>query len=171
MKAKRIALLLGAGLLVLVWNVRADDDEAFRLGGGAHYWTTVNNIDVHNVDKHGFSWLASLQYWPSLIGLETDGEWFQPGYAGAVKDVWSPQAYLLIGKTLYGAVGIGGYYSDGIWDNKPFYAFRVGVDVELLPRLHFDINANYRFEDWSKLNGGDIKSDTITLGAAARLAF
>ena len=170
MKKQRIGLLLGIGLLALTWSVRAED-SGLRLGAGAHYWTTVKNIDVDSIDKHGFSWLGTVQYWPSWIGIEADVEWLQKGYAGAAKDVWSPQAYLIVGKTLYGAVGIGGYYSNGEWNNKPFYAFRIGADLEVLPHVHLDINANYRFEDWSKLNTSDVKSDTITLGAAARIAF
>ena len=93
------------------------------------------------------------------------------GYAGAAQDVWAPQAYLILGKTLYGAVGVGGYYSDGNWADKPFYAFRLGVDLEFFSRLHLDLNANYRFQDWSSLNASDIKSDTITLGVAARIAL
>ena len=63
------------------------------------------------------------------------------------------------------------YYSDGAWGGGPFYAFRVGADLEVLPHIHLDINANYRFEDWGKLNTSDVSSDTITLGAAARFAF
>ena len=170
MKKNRIAMLLGVGLLALTWGARADDDP-WRLGVGANYWTALKNLDVDKVDKHGFSWVGTVQYWPSWIGIETDVEWVQKGYAGANQDVWMPQAYLLLGKTLYGAVGIGGYYSDGSWNSNPFYAFRVGVDLEVLPHLHLDINANYRFEDWSKLNSSSVSSDTVTLGAAARIAF
>ena len=170
MKRNPITLLLFIGLFISILGARAGDGD-LRLGAGAHYWTTVKNIDVDNIDKHGFSWVGTLQYWPSLVGLEADVEWLQKGYAGSPKDLYAPQAYLLLGKTLYAAVGIGGYYSDGTWNNKPFYAFRIGADLEVLPRLHLDINVNYRFEDWSKLNTSDVKSDTITLGAAARLAF
>ena len=72
---------------------------------------------------------------------------------------------------LFAAAGIGGYYSDSNWGDKPFYAFRAGVNFEVLPRLYLDINADYRFEDWSGLKASDINSDTITVGAAARFAF
>ena len=170
MTKNRMGALLCGGLLLFASGARADD-EGFRIGAGAHYWTTVKNINVDSIDKHGFSWVGTLQYWPSWVGLEADVEWLQKGYAGALQDVWAPQAYLILGKTLYGAVGIGGYYSDGTWNNKPFYAFRIGADLEALPHIHLDINANYRFEDWSSLNSNSVKSDTITLGAAARLAF
>ena len=170
MKKNRIGMLLGVGLLALTLGVRAED-SSLRLGAGAHYWTTIKNLDVDSIDKHGCSWVGTVQYWPSWIGIEADVEWLQKGYAGATKDVWSPQAYLILGKTLYGAVGIGGYYCDGVWVNKPFYAFRVGADLEVLPHVHLDINANYRFEDWGSLNSSSVKSDTITLGADVRIAF
>ena len=170
MKKNRIGLLVCAGLFALALGARAED-SGLRLGAGANYWTAVKNIDVDNIDKHGFSWVGTVQYWPSWIGLEADVEWFKKGYAGAAQDVWAPQAYLILGKTLYGAVGIGGYYSDGAWADKPFYAFRIGADLEALPHIHLDINANYRFQDWSSLSTSNIKSDTITLGVAARIGF
>ena len=170
MNKHRIGLLLGAGLLALALGARANE-SGLNAGVGAHYWTTVKNLDADNVDKHGFSWLGTVQYWPSWIGVEADVEWFKKGYAGATEDVWAPQAYLIVGKVLYGAVGIGDYYSDSTWSHNPFYALRVGVDLEILPRLHLDINANYRFEDWHTLHGSDVNSDTITLGAAARFGF
>ena len=169
MKAMKVGIVLAAGLLALAVGAKADDNN--RLGVGAHYWTTVKNIDVHNVDRHGFSWIGSYQYWPSLIGIEADVEWLQDGFAGASQDVYEPQAYLILGRTLYAAAGIGGYYSDSNWGDKPFYAFRAGVTFEVLPRLYLDITADYRFEDWSGLKASDINSDTITVGAAARFAF
>jgi hypothetical protein len=170
MNKNQISLLLCAGLLAGTLGARADD-SGLRLGAGANYWTTVKNLDVATIDKHGYSLLGTVQYWPSWIGVEADLEWFKHGYAGAAQDVWAPQAYLILGKTLYGAVGIGGYYSGSTWANNPFYAFRVGVDFEVLPRIHLDINGTYRFQDWSSLNTSDVKSDTIMIGAAARVAF
>jgi len=170
MKKNQISLLLCAGLLACTLGARAED-SGLRLGAGANYWTAVKNLDADKVDKHGFSWIGTLQYWPSWIGVEADVEWFKQGYAGAAQDVWAPQAYLILGKTIYGAVGIGGYYSGSTWANNPFYAFRVGLDFAILPRIYIDINANYRFQDWSSLNASNVKSDTITLGAAVRVAF
>ena len=166
-----LKMMLCLSLLALAMTARAGENDNNRLGVGAHYWTTVDNLEDHDVDRRGFSWLGSYQYWPSLLGVELDVEWFPEGYAGAVKDVYQPQAYLLVGKAIYAAAGIGGYYSDGDWGDKPFYALRAGLNLELLPSLYLDINGNYRFEDWSNLNGSDIDTDTITLGAAARLAF
>ena len=146
MRTNVLRIILCLGLLTIATSVWADDD-ANTLGVGAHYWTALKNIDVHNVDDRGFSYLASYQYWPSWVGLEGDVEWFKSGYAGAVKDVYEPQAYLLVGGFIYGAVGIGGYYSDDTWGSNPFYSFRAGLDLKVLPHVHLDINGNYRFEN------------------------
>ncbi len=170
-----IALLVaGAGILGMATTGRAQEQERNnQIGIGAHYWTTVKNIDADNIDKNGFSYLAMYQYHYGWVGIEADLEWFQKGFGGTDKDVYQPQAYLIVGKVLYGAAGIGGYYTDGKLADKPFYAFRVGLDIPLLPILHLDINANYRFENWDDLSteGKEIDTDTVTLGAAARLAF
>lgn len=144
-----------------------------QVGVGAHYWTSLKNIDVSGVDKNGFSYLLAYQYHYGWVGVEANVEWFQKGFGGAAHDVYQPQAYLIVGKMLYAAAGIGGYYTDGKFADKPFYALRAGVDIPLLPLLHLDLNANYRFENWDDLGTGgkDIGADTVTLGAAARLAF
>ncbi len=174
---KRHLMLLWIVSLGLLWTAsigRAQDDEGNnRLGVGAHYWTTLKNIDVNNVDKNGFSYMLTYQYHYGWIGIEADVEWFQKGFGGASQDVFQPQAYLLFGKVIYVAAGIGGYYSDGKLADNPFYAFRAGLDIPLLPILHLDVNANYRFENWDDLSteGKEISTDTVTLGAAVRLAF
>ena len=48
----------------------------------------------------------------------------------------------------------------------------IGLDIELLPLIHLDINANYRFEDWDtgKIEE-DIDTDTVTLGLVGRIEF
>ncbi|MGB5983966.1 MAG: hypothetical protein WBG37_01580 [Desulfobacterales bacterium] len=99
-------------------------------------------------------------------------EIFDKGYAGADESVWSPQAYFLIGKGLYGGVGVGINYSDGDFANDPFYALRAGIDLEILPSIFLDINANYRFEKWDfDRIEEDIATDTLTLGAILRYEF
>ncbi len=160
-----------AGLGLLVLGVDAPAAGGIQVGAGANYWRSLKNIDVQHVDRDGFSYMVTCQYRPGWIGIEADVERMQKGFGGSDQDVYEPQAYLVIGKALYGAVGIGGYYTDGDFSSKPFYAFRAGLDLEVLPMLHLDINANYRFEDWSALNSASLTTDTITLGVAARLAF
>ena len=175
MKHHGMALLIvSAGFLWMASASRAQEQESHhQLGVGVHYWTTVKNIDVQDIDKNGFSYLAMYQYHYGWVGIEADLEWFQKGFGGASQDVYQPQAYLILGKVIYAAAGIGGYYSDGKLADNPFYAFRVGLDIPLLPILHLDINANYRFENWDDLSteGKTVDTDTVTLGAAARLAF
>ena len=53
------------------------------------------------------------------------------------------------------------------------FALRAGLDIEVLPNLRLDINANYRFLDWDNVKELDkkINTDTITFGAAVRFAF
>ena len=161
---------LFAGLPVLAFNSAAD----FRLGLGVNYWKTVDDIDVDDFDEDGLSWIASIQFgltdWSKL---EVAVERFEKGFGGSPKDVYAPQAFLIIGKGLYAGIGVGGYYSDGDWADDPFYALRAGINFEILPSLFLDINANYRFEKWDDLSdeGRDLGSDTITLGAAVRIEF
>lgn len=175
MKRRVIVLLAAsAGLLWTTATGRAQEKESNnQIGVGVHYWTTVKNIDVKNVDKNGFSYMAMYQYHYEWIGVEAALEYFQKGFGGAGQDVYQPQAYVILGKVIYAAAGIGGYYSDGKLADNPFYAFRAGLDIPLLPILHLDINANYRFENWDDLSteGKSVNTDTVTLGAAARLAF
>jgi hypothetical protein len=175
MKRTLIALLVAsAGLLGMASTGRAQEqDRNNQLGVGVHYWTTVKNIDVNDIKKNGFSYMAMYQYHYGWVGAEADVEWFQKGFGGASQDVYQPQAYLILGKIIYVAAGIGGYYSNNKLADKPFYAFRAGLDIPLLPILHLDINANYRFENWDALSteGQSINTDTVTLGAAVRLAF
>ncbi len=168
--AKWLACVVAIGMTAMV--ARAGDG-ALRIGGGAHYWTTVDSIDAKNVDKDGFSWLASLQYKPSFVGFGADLEWKERGFAGSTKTVYEPQAYLILGSAIYGAAGVGGYYTDGEFADDPFYFFRVGLDLELLPSLHLDVHGIYRFENWDSLHNEatNIDTDTVTLGAAVRLAL
>jgi len=175
MKRHGIALLVAsAGLLWMASTSQAQEQGGNnQFGVGVHYWTTVKNIDVQDIDKNGFSYLAMYQYHYGWVGIEADLEWFQKGFGGATQDIYQPQAYLILGKVIYAAAGIGGYYTDGKLADNPFYAFRAGLDIPLLPILHLDINANYRFENWDDLSteGKSVDTDTITLGAAVRLVF
>lgn len=149
------------------------DSHPQRFGVGAQYWMAVEHVDADNVDEDGISWFVSYQTWSDWIGWETALQWYRKGYGGADDDVLGPITYLLVGKGLYGAVGIGGYYSGGVFARDPFYALRVGLDLPFMDWLHADVSVNYRFEDWDDLSDGDsgVGSDTITLAGALRLAY
>ena len=145
-------------------------DGAHRLGVGANYWTALDSIKVNDVDDDGFSYLVTYQYRPGLLGLQLDVE-FLPDRFG--KDAYAPAAYVVLGGFIYAAAGIGMIHQDGDWADDPFLALKAGLDLELLPRIYFDISASYRFD--SKTDLGDavdkIDTDTLFLGAAVRFAF
>lgn len=145
-----------------------------RLGIGANYWKTVNDLgpeDVKHIDKDGLSWLASYQYAPAgIFTFEADLEYL-PNLGDGDKPVLAPQVFVLVGGGLYAGAGAGYFYYDGTWGDKPFFVLRAGFDIQVLPFLYLDINANYRFKDWDTLHGSDLNTSTITLGAAARFSL
>jgi hypothetical protein len=174
MMGRRIIPAIVLCVSLLVGDITCGAEGNHRFGVGANYWKAVKNIDVHDIDEDGMSWLASYQYTPgSPLSLETNLEIFRKGFAGATENVYAPQAFILVGCNLYAGAGIGIYYSDNEFADRPFYAIKAGLDLELLPSLYLDINANYRFNEWKNISelGHDIDSDTIILGAALRLAF
>ncbi len=146
-----------------------------RIGGGIHYWTALGDIEVDDVDidESGTSFLGSIQWVPGgLFKLEGNLEYFTDGFGGGDSDAWAPQAFVLVGSGLYGGLGIGVTYNDELkgenWSD-PFYTARVGLDIEVLPAIHLDVNANYLFNAFSEIDGAD--EDSITLGAIARIAL
>jgi len=145
-----------------------------RLGLGAHYWQTLDELEDDNFDfeEEGFSWVGSYQYVPvGLFKLELDLEYFPDGFGGVEESAWSPQVYVVVGGSFYAAVGAGVVYSDAFKDTitDPFYAGRLGFEVAILPRTRLDIHGNYRFNDWNEIEQAD--TDTITLGALLRVTL
>jgi hypothetical protein len=167
----KLLVILMINGLILCGSAWAD--SAHRLGGGMRYWVALDDIDIDDVDEDGFSFILSYQYIISgYFKFEGDLEFLGSGYAGSNETVWSPQAYFLIGKGLYGGVGIGLNYSDGEWAGSPFFALRAGIDIEVLPAVFLDLNANYRFEEWDFDRIEEkIDTDTITVGALMRYEF
>ena len=146
------------------------DGLSHRFGGGIHYWTVVDDVDLEEVDKDGVGWFVSYQLRPeSLLGFELDLEVLPDDFSGARETVYAPQAHGIIGDTLYAAVGIGIYYSDDDFAEDPFFNLRAGINLELLPRLFFDVSGNYRFTEWDNSITRDIDTDTVTIAAAVRL--
>jgi len=145
-----------------------------RLGVGANYWKALKDVDISEIDENGVSWLASYQYIPgTALSLEADLEIFKKGFAGSTENVYAPQGYILLGSGLYAGIGTGIYYVDGEFADRPFFAVKAGIELQLIPHIFMDISANYRFDEWKYITelAKDIKTDTITLGAALRLAF
>ena len=148
-----------------------------RLGFGYHYWKTLDDIDVANlseIDDEGYSTVLSYQYLPGgLFRFEGDLEYFPDGYGGSIEKAYSPQFFVLFGRNFYAGVGVGVTRSDGFADGNewsdPWYAGRLGVELLLLPRVHLDINANYRADAFKELEISD--TDAYTFGASLRIAF
>ena len=170
----RKTLCVAIAAFSLTWLASAPAALAgHSIGLGANYWKTIDNIntgDFTNIDETGLSWLASYQYRPEgIFKLEIDLEYY-PELAGE-KTLWSPEAFVLVGGTIYAGAGVGIYYSDGVFNNAPFFMLRAGFDFAILPFLSLDINANYRFNDWSSFDTSNLDTDTIRLGAALRFSL
>ena len=146
-----------------------------RIGGGFNYWRTIDDIDLDffdDIDDDGLALIGSYQYVPAgIFRLEVALEYFDEGFGGSPDSAFSPQAYVLVGKGIYAGLGLGITYSNGFEDDlsDPFFAARGGFDMTLLPGVHLDLNANYRFDAWSELD--EASTDAIFLGAQVRVAF
>lgn len=170
--ARKTAMVL---LAVVAWLAgTAAHAGEHLLGGGIHYWRTIDDLadDNFDIEDDGQAWVLSYQYRPAgLFSFEIDAEYFEKGFGGADDTAISPQVYLVFGHGWYAALGGGVIYSSAFEDefSDPFYAAKIGWDLTLIPRVHVDINANYRFDAWSEL--GDADTDTITLGALLRFSL
>ena len=163
------------GLLVCMTILCAAGARAGgRVGAGLTYWHALKDVKVTHFDRNGASWFLSYQSRGAyLIGWEADFEMMPEGFMASQKKVYAPQAYVIAGTSLYGAAGLGWYYSDGNWADAPFYVLRAGMELTLLPSIYLDLSGNYRFTKWGSLKDDniDIDTDTIMLGAAVRLGF
>lgn len=146
-----------------------------RLGFGLHYWQSVEQLDDDfpdfDIQDDGVSEVISYQYLAGFIRFEVAAEYFDEGFQGSLDWAVSPQVYILAGRGIYGGLGVGATYSDfanGSWSD-PYYIAKAGFDFLLLPKIHLDLNADYRFLEWEDLDNYD--SETITFGATVRVAF
>ena len=167
MKAWRFMTVCG---LVMAGAAALSQAGENRLGVGANYWASLDDLNDRHTDDSGFSYLATYQYQSGLLGVEADVE-FLPDRFG--RDAWAPEAYLRLGGTLYAGVGIGIMNDGDEFADEPFYALKAGLDFHILPRTHLDICANYRFNDKAQLKDDrtNIDADTIFLGAAIRFTL
>jgi len=150
----------------------ANSDGRHRLGGGVHYWRTIDEIGAagFDVDKDGIGWMISYQYVPSLFKLELDVGLLPDDFAGIKETTLAPQALLLIGAGIYGGLGVGTFVTESDFADDPFFIVRAGVEIEFLPSIYLDINANYHFSDFDSISNLDknVDTDTLTLGAMIR---
>lgn len=146
-----------------------------HVGFGLHYWTALDDLEDEglDVDESGTSALALWRVGvPGPFAFELDLEYFPDGFAGSDGDAFAPQAFVLLGGFVYGGVGVGVTFADlpdGDDVSDPFYAARIGYELTLVPRVHLDINLNYRAGTFDTLD--EASSDTITLGAAVRFGL
>ncbi len=163
---KKIWMLISLLFLVCV-NTQAYAGT-HRLGGGVNYWVAVEDVDFENIDDNGLSYLVSYQYWPSLIGLEADLEILPDKYG---ETAFAPEVFILLGRSIYAGVGVGIEFRDSEFAEEPFFALRVGLNLELLPAISLDIYGLYRFNDTAELDNlrENIDTDTVFLGAMVRL--
>lgn len=177
MRKVLIGSVMVMGLILGRCSASGAEDFRHTIGGGIHYWRTIDNIhDDTDFKEDGVAYMVSYQYAPwSLLKLELDGEIFPDGFGGSDTTAYAPQAFILLGSTIYVGAGVGITYSSELEDDwsDPFYQLRAGLDLELLPQFHIDVNANYQFFDWKNAEETfkGIDTDTVTLGAMARLAF
>lgn len=146
-----------------------------HIGAGLHYWRSIDDLadeGFPEVEDEGVSWLLSYLYdidGPLKLGLEL--EYFPDGFGGATDTAIAPQGLILLGGTLYGGVGAGVTASDSFDGNlsDPYFLARLGLDLDLLPRLSLDVHLNYQADAFDEL--GDVESDAVTLGATLRFRF
>jgi len=169
---RKMIVVLLASVVVIGLCQPAAAEMKQRVGLGVHYYEKLGDIEYSQVEEDGLGWMLTYQ-WRSgaLLALEADVELLPEGFGGLEKEVLAPKAYVIVGAWIYGAVGVGIYYSDGEFADDPFYALRAGVDLPVLPFLYVDVNVEYRFEEWNTLEGQDIDEDTLELGIAGRIQF
>lgn len=162
--------LLSVLLITAVIVIPSVQGEASSIGGGLNYWHAMEDIDLDEFDQDGASFFLSLRSGGAgLLSWETDFEIMPEGFMASPGAAYAPQVYLVVGRRITAAVGTGWYYSNGEWADRPFFILRAGIEFMLLPRLSLDLMMNYRFTDWGELEGEDIDTDTIMLGAALRI--
>jgi hypothetical protein len=168
MHTRRILVAALLGALAIVGQARAEQ----RFGLCALYWRSVHDVSGAGLDSNGAAPCVTYQYAPAgIFRFEGDLEYYHNGFGGSNEAAYTPVVFALAEFGIYAGVGAGVTVSNG-FDNHhsdPFYVGRVGYDFQLIPRLHFDINANYRANSFKGLK--EYSTDSITFGAAARVAF
>ncbi|HXT22177.1 MAG TPA: hypothetical protein VN811_14845 [Thermoanaerobaculia bacterium] len=159
-------------LVVLVFPLAHANAAEHRFGIGELYWRSLDDIGDAGLDEDGVAPYLTYQYVPEgIFKFELDLEYYSKGFGGSDSAAYSPLAFVIAEFGIYVGVGAGVTVSDGLEDNvsDPFYAARVGYDFAIIPRLHLDLNANYRADTFKELE--DYDQDSLTFGAAARVTF
>jgi len=162
---KRYAAMAALAVVLVTFAVPA---VAGSLGAGVHYLKTVGDIkDDPNWDKNALGFIGSYQHGAGLLKLEGDVEWIND-FGGTDHSMIQPQAYVLVGSSLYAGAGIGIGYINDSWQDSPFYALRAGYAMPL-GAFKLDGFASYQFQNTKALEGltsDDL--DSVTFGLIAR---
>lgn len=168
----KMTLFLFAALLFIGSSGVARADKS--IGGGIHYLRNLGDLKASGVpqsfDQNSFSLLASGQTGIAMLRLEADVEYIFD-YIGTGHPMWQPEAWVLTSGLIYAGAGIGIGYTDGDWQNDPFYALRAGVNLGLAG-FGVDVFASYRFQkddQLQSLTGDDL--DSLTFAAIARFGL
>ncbi len=166
-----IALLTLFGVLFVATPGMAESEHG--IGIGVHYLKTLDDI-AGEIDEDGISYVVSYRLKPAeYFALQAELEIFPDEFLGMTESMLAPQGFIMLGKTVYVGAGVGVMYYDGEFANSAFGILRAGLDLELVPHFSVNIHANYLFTEWNDLQDvdEDIDTDTVTLGAAARITF
>ena len=168
---KNPLIAVGIVCLLFVTGMPETAECGSSMGGGINYLRTLGSIkDNSEWDPDAVGFLVSYQRDFTLLRIEADVEWI-PDYGGTDEALIQPQAWALIGALIYGGAGIGIGYWDGDWQDNPFYALRVGVDLGL-SSVTLDAFASYRFQTsqvFEDIDQDDL--DALTFGAIVRFDF
>lgn len=143
------------------------------LGVGLRYFQTTDSLPKPFKENGGGGSINWRTYFNEWVGAMAELNVYVDGYAGTKNEVVSPQAFLVLGKPLYVAVGGGFLFCDGDVSDSPFLAFRVGLQGPLTTWFMYDVNVSYEFGEWGGVNVVDdrFESDTVVIGAGLRMLF
>ena len=167
-------LISALGFMVLAAEPATAAENRFGLG--VQFFKTIDDLvddagddSTANIEEDGYAIVASYQRIPrGLFRFEIDVEYYESGFGGSGESSLTPLAFILVGRSLYAGVGIGVTYASDLQDNvsDPFYAGRLGYELDILPGLSVDFNANYRVGAFNDLD--QLDTDALTLGAILR---
>jgi hypothetical protein len=166
---KRVLIVLLVAVIGVATAGVSASSAGVSLGGGIHYLRNLGDIDESGIDlnKNSIGILGSVMGKASFLKLEAQAEYIND-YAGTDEAMWIPQAWALLGSTLYAGAGIGIAHFDDDWQDNPFYGLRAGVNLPL-GAVNLDTYATYLFwndDAFEDITGEDL--DSITFAALLR---
>jgi hypothetical protein len=142
-----------------------------QFGAGMNYWKL--NDRPSSYDKDGFSYYGLYRYNRGFWGYEIDLEHYPEDSIFSNSDaVWEPQAYILVGKWIYGAAGVGWQFGESELPSSPTYYLKAGLNFSVFPFMKLDINAQYKYQKLKDFETDKNESvDAVTVGASLNIAL